>query len=364
MGNLIIGLGNTGSNVVKLAASQFRTLDDVVKYNIDSVATTVDMGTIDKINTILIQSDDKNGSGRNRDRGKAMYEFHEEQGEFDEMYKTAENSTEPVIVITSGAGGTGSGSCVPVCKALIEREIQVIPIIVCPNKQDPAAFHLNTNDLLMELDEIGVVTYSIFENRKGDADYTPINTEIVQLIEIIFGKKYDKTDLDSIDDSDLDVILNTPGRLIAVSAEANSIPALQKELTRKLFVGFQPVWKPEDVNANTLMTAFALKSMFADVDFKTVFAEIDNRIVPDKVYDNYRNIVKADNNGISSASVIISGLPRSEIKEIKGEYKEADGLGAGINKSVRPNFMKKKKATIDRVTTNDGEKPLNKFKWH
>lgn len=363
MSNLIIGLGNTGSNVVKLA-SQFASLDDVTKYTVDSVASTIDLDSIDKIKHVLIQSDEKSGSGRNRDRGKAMYEFHEEQGEFDEMYKTAENSTEPVIVITSGAGGTGSGSCVPVCKALIDREIQVIPIIVCPNKQDPAAFHLNTNDLLMELDEIGVTTYSIFENRKGDADYTPINTEIVQLIEIIFGKKYDKTDLDSIDDSDLDVILNTPGRLIAVSAEANSIPALQKELTRKLFVGFQPVWKPEDVNANTLMTAFALKSMFADVDFKQVFAEIDNRIDPDQVYDNYRNIVKADNNGVSSASVIISGLPRSDIKEIKGEYKEAEGLGAGINKSVRPNFMKKKKASVDRVTLGNNEKPLNKFKWH
>lgn len=364
MSNLIIGLGGCGNNVINELAKDDLFNDGTTLYAIDSIMYNVNMDNVNRINHICVLSDNKAGSGRNRDRGKAMYEFHEEQGEFDEMYKTAENSTEPVIVITSGAGGTGSGSCVPVCKALIEREIQVIPIIVCPNKQDPAAFHLNTNDLLMELDEIGVITYSIFENRKGDADYTPINTEIVQLIEIIFGKKYDKTDLDSIDDSDLDVILNTPGRLIAVSAEANSIPALQKELTRKLFVGFQPVWKPEDVNANTLMTAFALKSMFADVDFKQVFAEIDNRIDPDQVYDNYRNIVKADNNGVSSASVIISGLPRSDIKEIKGEYKEAEGLGAGINKSVRPNFMKKKKASVDRVTLGNNEKPLNKFKWH
>lgn len=362
MNNIIIGLGNTGSNIVKMCA-QDMSLSDVKMYAIDSVMTSIDLDTIDKVKVIPIISDSKSGSGRNRERGKAMYEFHEAQGEFNEMYKQAKESQEPIIVITSGAGGTGSGSCVPVCKALIEMDLQVIPIIICPNKQDPAAFHLNTNDLLMELDELGISTYSIFENRKGDADYTPINQEVVNFIEIIFGKKYDKTDLDSIDDSDLDVILNTPGRLIAVTAEANSIPALQKEITRKLFVGFQPVWKPEDVNDNTLMTAFALKSMFADVDFKSVFNEIDKRIDPEKVYDNYRNIVKDDNNGVSVASVIISGLPRSEIKEINGDYKEATTLGEGIKKSQRPNFMKKKKASIVNTDTSDGN-AVNKFKWH
>jgi hypothetical protein len=275
------------------------------------------------------------------------------------------------LVITSSAGGTGSGATVPLCKSLIEKDIQVIPIIVCPNKKDPAAFHLNTSDLFIELGELGVETYAVFENRRGDADYTPVNQEIVNLIEVIFGKKYDSTDLDSIDDSDLDVILNTPGRLIVVQAEAGSIPALQKEITRKVFSGFQPVWKPEDVGANTLMTAFALKSMFADEDFRTVFDGIRERIDPSSsedstVYDEYRNIVKDDNNGMATASLIIAGLPRSEIKEIESNYKEASGLGEGIKRSTRPSFMNRKKASVITDTTVSGDKSevLNKFKWH
>ncbi|MBO4736111.1 MAG: hypothetical protein J5614_06920 [Paludibacteraceae bacterium] len=360
MKNMIIGVGNAGCQIVKMAALS-SLLNEVEFYAIDSVVTTIDMDSMSNIKFIPIVSDEKSGSGRSRERGKAMYEFHEAEHAFDEMYKVATEVKSPVIVVTSAAGGTGSGSVVPLCKALMEREVDVIPIIVCPNKKDPAAFHLNTSDLFMDLSEIGIETYALFENKKGDADYTPINTEVVEMMELLFGKRYDKTDLDSIDDSDLDRILGMPGRIMAVQAEASSLQVLQKEITRKLFVGSQPIWKPEEVQDNTLMTAFALKSMFADVDFKSVFGEIDRRIDSEKVFDNYRNIVMDDNDGIFSASVIIAGLPRSEIKEIKGEYKGTSGIGAGINRGVRPTFMKQKKATV--VDVKSGNDTIRKFKW-
>jgi hypothetical protein len=349
--NLIIGLGNTGTNIVK-AISQSTLLEDVKLYSIDSVAASVDLSSIDRINVIPIISDEKSGSGRNRDRGRAMFEFHESQGAFKGLYAVAKQAKTPVLVITSGAGGTGSGATVPLCKSLKAQGIQVIPIIIAPNKKDPAAFHLNTNDLYIDLGEIGIETYSIFENRRGDADYGPVNQEVVNFVEVIFGKKYDATELDSIDDSDLDVILNTPGRLIAVQAEANKIQTLQKEITMKVFSGFQPVWKSEEVGVNTLMTAFSLKSMFADEDFGDVFAGIRERIDPPKkdedsvVYDEYRNIVKDDNDGMASATLIIAGLPRSEIKIIDTEYKEATSLGDNIKRSRRPSFMNKKKASV------------------
>lgn len=361
MNNMIIGVGGCASNIIKLAAES-KLLNDVDMYAIDSVLSSISVDMMNRVTVIPIISDEKGGSGRNRDRGKAMYEFHEEQGAFREMYQHAIDSKAPVLVITSAAGGTGSGSTVPLCKALIERDIQVIPIIVCPNKDDPAAFHLNTNDLFIELGEVGVETYATFENRKNDANYGPINQEIVNLIEIIFGKKYDKTDLDSIDDSDLDVILSTPGRFMAISAEANSIQALQKEITRKVFSGFQPAWSQEDSKQNTIMTAYSLTSMFANTDFKTVFEEINGRLT--NVYDEYRNIVNKDNDGISSASIIVAGLSRPTIKEINGEYKEANGIGTEIKKSVRPGFIHKKKASVDKSQTSDSSNnKINKFRW-
>ena len=357
MNNMIICLGGCGSNIAKLA-TESSYLTNLTIYSIDSQTANVDIDSIGAINFISIISDEKAGSGRNRQRAQAMYEYHENIGAFESMYNEAIESKAPVLVITSAAGGTGSGSTVSVCKALIERGVQTIPVIVFPNKNDPDAFHLNANDLLMELDEVGVETYSIFENRKGDANYEPVNQEVVNLIEIIFGKRYTKTELDSIDDSDLDVILSTPGRFIAVSAEGQNATMLSKEITRKVFSGFQPAWSTDNNTSNgTVITAFSLTSMFANTEFKNVFAEINNRLT--NVYDEYRNIANDDNDGKSSASVIIAGLPRPDIKEIDGEYKEASSLSEGMKKSKRPNFMNRKKASI---VANDKDS-IGKFKW-
>ena len=362
MNNMIIGLGNCGSQIVK-AATNSVSLKGVKMYCIDSQVATVDLNTVGNVTMIPIISDEKAGSGRNRERGKAMYQFHEDNGAFEKMYEDAENAKSPVIVITSAAGGTGSGSVVPLCEALITRDIQVIPIIVCPNMADPDAYHLNTNDLMMELGDVGIETYSIFRNSRGDADYSHVNNEVIELIEIIFGKKYNKTTLDSIDDSDLDVILNTPGRFVAVSVSAPDIKTLKKELTRKVFSGFQPAWTEDESNNNTFMTAYSLTSMFAKQDFKEVFEEVNMRIK--NVYDEYRNIADSDNGGVAQATLIVAGLPRAEVKMIDTEFKEANGISAGMNRSKRPNFMGRKKASVTQEHTKKGDDTsvINKFNW-
>lgn len=357
--NICIGLGNTGNNIIQLIASN-NTLSDTILYAVDSVASSIKMENVDRVKYLPILSDDKSGSGRSRERGAEMFKFHKSNGMFDEMFVECMNAKSPVIVITSAAGGTGSGATVPLCAELVKNGIQVIPIIVAPNKNDPDAFHLNTKDLFFELGEINVETYAVFENRKGDANYDPINREIVDMIEIIFGKKYDPTDRDSIDDSDLDVVMTVPGRFVAVSATAASIPELARDITRKIFSGFQPAWTKEEADKYTMVTACSLKSMFADKDFKQVFADVNDRILHS--YDEYRHVVVDDNDGICSASIIVAGLPRPSIVDIDNDYNAATSLGEGITKSRRPSFLNNKKASITEIDKNDGTKERH-FSW-
>ena len=367
--NVIIGLGNCGTQIVKSIASDSKLMDDdnIKLFAIDSTMSSIDLDTINRMTFIPIISDEKSGSGRIRERGSSMYKYHEEQGAFDEMYDVASKAKTPIIIVTSSAGGTGSGSIVPLCYSLTKKGIHVVPIIVCPSMSDPDAYHLNTNDLMVELNDVGVETYSIFRNDDSrGADYSKINSEIVKLIEIILGKRYDETTLDSIDDSDLDVILNTPGRFIAVDVETDNIETLKKELTRRVFSGYQPAWSIEDGKLHTLMTAFSLKSMFAKQDFKEVFSEINARIF--NRFDEYRNIVDNDNTGRVTATVIIAGLPRHELKMIDTEYVEPDSIGAGVNRSKRPGFLNKKKAVIitdagEVKDKNGGASVINKFGW-
>ena len=66
MKNLIIGLGNTGVQIIK-AIMKSSMLDDIKLYAIDSVTTSVDAAFVDRVTVIPIQSDEKQGSGRNRE---------------------------------------------------------------------------------------------------------------------------------------------------------------------------------------------------------------------------------------------------------------------------------------------------------
>ncbi len=377
--NLIIGMGNTGCQIIKEAA-QSSFLTDCKFYAIDSVASTIDMSSVGKINSIPIIADDKCGSGRSRERGAAMFQFHDENGSFNELYTDAENAKTPVIVITSSAGGTGSGSTPCLCKKLNEAGIQVIPVIVCPALNDPDAFHLNTMDLMMELEQSGVTTYSMFRNEYGKADYTDINREVVTLIEIILGKHYEHTDKDSIDDSDLDTILGTPGRFIAVRATATNPSQLKRTLTEKILNGtHQQSWSKSESENVTMMTAFSLSSPFASGDFEEVFSELNSRI-PHR-FDEYRNICNKDD--ICDATVIVAGLPRANLTTINSEFQTVASIGDGIStKAVRPGFMQKKgqirsvkfdkpkkpeikkPATTPEGTVNDNLESLHQFNMH
>lgn len=363
---IVIGLGNTGNNIVKEIANR-ASLDDVSLYAIDSVASSISMENVSRITNIPIISDDKSGSGRNRERGQAMFEYHESKGAFDELYEAAVNAKSPVIIVTSSAGGTGSGSCVPLYRKLTEMNIKAIPIIVIPSLQDPNAYHMNTNDLFAELGEISDkleadLTYATFRNIKNSADYTNINNDIVTFIEILFGKYYGETSLDSIDDSDLDNILNMPGRLLAAHAIAPDANRLAKAISTKVFSGFQPAWSAEEAESLTMMKAYSLKSMFADSDFEIVFKNINDRI--DDYIDEFRNLEVDDNDGKAEATAIIAGLPRPEIKDVTFKYNGAKNVSEGINKSARPSFMNRKKAHIVKEKSEDGTTSIDKFKWN
>lgn len=359
--NLIIGLGNAGTQVVKLAAKSKR-LDDVKMYAIDSVTSSLDMASIAAIKPIPIISDDKSGSGRNRERGRAMFEYHDSNGAFDELYKDATEAKSPVIVITSAAGGTGSGSTPALIKRLLGMDVTVIPIIICPSMSDPDTFHMNAMDLMVELGEMGVLTYSIFRNAERGVDYDPINKDIVNVIEIVFGKRYNNlTNRDTIDDSDLDSLFDIPGRFIALTVEASDINTLKKELIRKVLTGYQPAWTPEEAENTTIARAYSLTSMFASKDYDDVFEELNARMGSGR-FEEFKNVTDDDNNGVCVATVIVTGLPHAAMKEVTGDFKTADGIAAGMKKSTRPSFMNAKKASITKANPKDGN-ARSKFNW-
>lgn len=344
MNKIIIGLGNTGSVIVRDIAK--KNLNDVTLYAIDSQAKHVALDTVSNINYIPIVADDRDGSGRDRERGREMFRFNLKNGKLDEMIADCKK-TDTIFIISSAAGGTGSGSCPELCKVLINEDNEygdrkVIPIIICPNMEDPDAYHYNTTDLMVELNGAGVGPYVIFRN-PNSSDYEKINKEIVESIDVLLGNHYETTDNDSIDESDLNNILSTVGRMMVLSVTGETVDEVRKKLLKQLVSSYQPNWDSTKVGYG--VAAFSMKSINAGEDSKL----IENDILPklEHCSDRYKNIVIDDNNGMVEVTLIIAGLPPVELKHVTTEYNETASIGDSLKKSERPRFMKRRHVSFN-----------------
>ena len=339
MENVIIGLGNAGTQIVRLAAQQRSFVGDVF-YSIDSVTSGINMDNIGTVKNIpILVSEEKCGSGRNRKKGRAMYEYQKDEGMFDDLYEACDNKKNPIILVSSSSGGTGSGSIVGLAKDLIEQEVPVIPFIIEPAMEDPDSYHLNTSDLLIELSKLvdvdgeqGIHSYCVFRN-PSNSDYTSINKAIVRAIEVVLGYHYDETDADSIDESDLEQLHKTDGRFIAVYEEANDIPTLKKNITRSVMSGYQPAWSAEDAKNISFKVGYSLTSTFAGVDIDEVFSDITEHL--GELREKFKNIKNSTNSDKCYATAIIAGLPTVKVKEVAGNYVTAGGIADGIKQSKR-----------------------------
>lgn len=345
--HVVIGLGNTGSQIVKLAATSDK-LTDTKFYAIDSVASSIDMKSLKNVTPIPIISDENTGSGRVRERGAEMMRMHLNSIEITNMIRECNDAALPVVVISSSAGGTGSGAIVPLCRQLLKDvpDITLIPIIIVPAMDDPIAYHMNTSDLFTELGELGLTSYSVFRNKSRTSNYTEINQEVVTAIEIMQGKWYESTNVDSIDDSDRKNVFSTPGRLVIVQAEATNTNGLVRSVSEKVLNGNQP-WV--DPGKNFGILAFSLKSTFAKDDIDKVFDAVRVRCMGR--LDEYKDIVE-EHTDTMVATCIVSGLPNVKTPDINiDEFHEASGIADGMKKSSRPSFLNRNK-TVSQKTSN------------
>ena len=350
MHHIVIGLGNTGSQIVKLAATSSK-LGDTKFYAVDSVTSSMDMKSLQNVTPIPIISDENTGSGRVRERGAEMMRMHLGTPEFTTMIRECNSASLPVIVVSSSAGGTGSGAIVPLCKQLLKDvpDITLIPIIIVPALDDPIAYHMNTTDLFTELGELGITSYSVFRNKSRTSNYTEINQEVVTAIEILQGKWYEGTNVDSIDDSDRKNVFSTPGRLIIVKAEAENTDALTRSISEQVLNGHQPWVEP---GHNFGILAFSLKSTFAKDDIDKVFDTVRTRCIGR--LDEYKDIVQ-EHTPTMVATCIVSGLPNVPVADINiDEFHEASGISEGMERSKRPSFLNRNKGVSSKQPTHLG----------
>ena len=167
--------------------------------------------------------DDVEGSGKNRAKMKSYLQNEIEAILTNETFTSMIEDKKYVFIISSTAGGTGSGAA-PILLDVLRScfaDVHFILVAVLPQLQASLMEQGNTLEFLSELYKIlgENSTYMIYDN-EATSDKSPteslelVNRNVVEDIRILSGVDNYATPYDSIDEADMESILTTPGRLI------------------------------------------------------------------------------------------------------------------------------------------------------
>lgn len=226
----LLGVGNAGSQVAFLGESKYPELFDCVYIN----SSEADLSMVSNDNPLKFKIGDKDeieGSGKNRAKMKQYLKSDIMKILRDENLQNCLATKKYVFIITSAAGGTGSGSA-PILMDLLAQLFPDSHFILVGILPQLSASKMEQGNALEFLDEMYTtlgdgITYMIYDN-ESKADLPPtraleeVNKEIVEDIRILSGIDNFPSPYETIDDADLESIITTPGRLL-ISRVKNSL---------------------------------------------------------------------------------------------------------------------------------------------
>lgn len=219
---VLVGVGNCGGQVAALAEKKYPDLFDAVYIN-SSEADLAMIKSNDSLKFKIGNRDEIEGSGKNRAKMKEylLADINKILGDitFQEYIATKKYC----YIITSAAGGTGSGAA-PVLTEVLRQmfpDTNFILIGVLPNMNASLMEQGNALEFLTELyDVLGdTTTYMIYDNETSaglppTTALSTVNEAIVEDLRVLSGVDNYPTPYESIDEADLESIISTPGRLL------------------------------------------------------------------------------------------------------------------------------------------------------
>lgn len=230
----IIGIGNCGSQVAYLAERTYPELFDTVYVNSSEADLAMVKTEHDNLKFKIGDRDEIEGSGKNRTKMKEYLMKDINTILADENLQECIVEKKYCFVVTSAAGGTGSGAA-PVLMEIMRQlfpDTNFILIGVLPQLNASLMEQGNALEFLNELyDVLGSdTTYMIYDN-EATSDLPPtraleeVNKNIVEDLKVLTGVDNYPTPYESIDEADMESIITTPGRLLVVR--------ISKQLTEK-----------------------------------------------------------------------------------------------------------------------------------
>ena len=218
----IIGTGNAGSQVANLAEKKYPELFDCIYIN----TSEADLSMVNTATNLKFKIGDKDeieGSGKNREKMKQYLYDAIPVILQDTALGTCMSTKKYCFIVSSAAGGTGSGSA-PVLMELMSQmfpDTKFILVGILPQISASLMEQGNAIEFLQELYEIlpPSTTYMLYDN-ESTSDLPPtealeiVNENIVEDFKVLTGVDNYSTPYESIDEADLENIISTPGRLL------------------------------------------------------------------------------------------------------------------------------------------------------
>lgn len=375
----IVGVGNCGSQVAALAEKKYPELLDSIYIN--SSDSDLSMIANEGAKKFKIgKKEEVEGSGKNRSKMKEYLMADIQEILEDEDLQQLIVDKKYCFIVTSAAGGTGSGAG-PVLMEIMRQlfpDTNFILVGVLPQIGASLMEQGNTLEFLNELyDVLGSnTTYMIYDN-ESTADLPPtkalevVNENIVEDIKVLSGIDNYATPYESIDEADMESIITTPGRLLVVR--------LTKGLTEKMM---------EDHSVDEALIKAIKQSCHAETDRNkkvvrwgviTYFTEATNKLytgeltglldfIGTPVERFNHNAINPTNENLNFMYLIASGLSpvndrtkkvMDRIEELKGALAGDDaskfilsGDGASYNDIMNRRREEKRAASGEAVDTN------------
>ena len=226
----LLGVGNCGSQVAQLGEFKYPELFDSIYINTSEADLAMVESGNDKLKFKIGDRDEVEGSGKNRAKMKEylMHDINKILSNEDLQQCIA--SKRYCYIITSAAGGTGSGAA-PVLMELLRQmfpDTNFILVGVLPQLNASLMEQGNALEFLTELyDVLGdATTYMIYDN-ESTADMSPtkglsvVNDNIIEDIRVLSGVDNWPTKYESIDEADFQSLITTPGRLLVTRISQN-----------------------------------------------------------------------------------------------------------------------------------------------
>lgn len=316
----IIGVGNCGGQVANLAEKKYSTIFDSIYIN----TSDADLSMVKTQNTANVykigEKNEVEGSGKNRAKMKEYLEKDIEKLLNTKELQDCIIDKKYVFIVSSIAGGTGSGAA-PILMEFMRMmfpDTNFIIVGVLPQLGASLMEHGNSIEFLDELYQVlsEDTTYMIYDN-ESTSNMPPIralevvNENIVEDLRVLSGIDNYPTPYESIDEADMESIITTPGRLMVVR--------LNKDITEKsiednsldeMIIKSIKQSNHAEIDRNKKVVRWGIITFFTDAVNKLYTTDFDKlrEFIGTPVERFNHNAINEGNENLNFLHMIISGL--------------------------------------------------------